>query len=100
MAFLCLAGCSSPEIQAIQGRRPPLKSGTCRRRTPLTTHGRGDDDKRHPVTWEEYFYWLNSCITALDSDNGGLIENWNSRVQPFRKGESYAQYAMSSVERP
>jgi hypothetical protein len=101
MAFLCLAGCSSPEIHSYS------KEGTSatEKRDMSAAYAAYDPTavvmtiNGTQVTWEEYFYWLNSCITALDSDNGGLIENWNSAYSRSEKGESYAQYAMSSVEK-
>lgn len=50
------------------------------------------------ITWQEYFYWLNSCISALDADNGSVIEDLSAQCPYGTEGESYADYTFRRVE--
>jgi hypothetical protein len=100
LAFLCLSGCGSTEIRSYSA--DGTSSSDTRDMSAVYAAHKPDDVvmtvNGTNITWKEYFYWLNSCVTALDSDNGALIQDWTAACSHSSTGQSYAEYTLDRVK--
>jgi hypothetical protein len=100
LAFLCLSGCGSTEIRSYSA--DGTSSSDTRDMSAVYAAHKPDDVvmtvNGTEITWKEYFYWLNSCVTALDSDNGALIQDWTAACSHSSTGQSYAEYTLDRVK--
>ncbi len=94
---LCLSACGSTEIRSYsddEAAKARDLSGAYAAYDPDTVVMTVNGDK---ITWHEYFYWLNSIVLSLDSENGSQITDW-SADSGKGDGQTFAQYAAAQVK--
>lgn len=93
----CLSGCGSTEIRSYS------KDGDASTRDMASVYAAYKPEtvvftvNNEKITWQEYFYWLNSMVLSLDQQNKTQIVDW-SADSGIEKGKSYAQYAAEQIK--
>ena len=93
----CLSGCGSTEIRSYSKEGDASArdmSSVYKAYDPKTVVLTVNGDK---ITWQEYFYWLNSMVLSLDQENKTQIEDWTA-ASGKEEGKSYAQYAAEQIK--
>ncbi len=99
LVCLCLSGCGSTEIRSysqdgVTNTETRDMSGAYAAYKPETVVATvcGDD-----ISWQELFYWINSEVLTLDSENKSQIQDWTAAYSGSSDGQSYAEYLLSWV---
>lgn len=93
----CLAGCGSTQIRSYS------KDGDASTRDMASVYAAYKPEtvvftvNGEKITWQEYFYWLNSTVLSMDQNNKTQIEDW-SADSGSGGGTSYAQYAAEQIK--
>jgi parvulin-like peptidyl-prolyl isomerase len=93
----CLAGCGSTEIRSYsEDEKAAARDMSAAYKTydPDTLVMTVNGDK---ITWQEYFYWINSIVLSLDSENGSQISDWTAQYSGS-SGQTYAQFTLAQVK--